>query len=309
MSLPRLLSVAYFFCPFRKDSISAIPPPRLDKNQYVNLDDFVLDLRRIAANCLQYNTTLDDSFRPLAVDFLATAEDLCKLFLAKHELPKVVYPSLLYCWKDCVKAIDELIQMTNPEDGLQTAWFFLYPVSYFCGGGYPDGYLEKVKKPVDLGTIVHDLLTGRYDNLGAFVADCRAVSENCHAYYEGNDEGAPLCEKADRLRASMEESLGRLFLFDQSEKGARERERAASRYMTIKRPEKGFLRDIMRELRAATYTDRSAKITERATTHFEKPVDTTMFPDYPKYVETPMDLETVDRKIESGSCKLSRICQ
>lgn len=39
------------------------------------------------------------------------------------------------------------------------------------------------------------------------------------------------------------------------------------------------------------------QITEMATAHFEKPVDTTHFPDYRKYVECPMDLETVDGKI------------
>mmetsp|Transcript_3177 Transcript_3177/g.7062 ORF Transcript_3177/g.7062 Transcript_3177/m.7062 type:complete len:894 (-) Transcript_3177:256-2937(-) len=222
-------------------------------------------------------------------------------FLAKHELPKVAYPSLLYCWTDCVKAIDELIQLTNPEDGLQTAWYFLHPVSYFCGGEYPDGYLDKVKKPIDLGTIIQHLLTGSYKSVGAFVADCRSVSDNCHAFYAGNDEGEDLCNKAKRLYGSMEKNLGQLFLFDQSEKGAKAREKATSKYMTIKRPEKDFLKGIMSELRAATYTDRSAKITERATTLFEKPVDITVFTDYPQFVETPMDLETVDRKIEAGS--------
>ena len=40
------------------------------------------------------------------------------------------------------------------------------------------------------------------------------------------------------------------------------------------------------------------QITEMATAHFEKPVDTTHFPDYRKYVECPMDLETVDGKID-----------
>eukprot|EP00581_Thalassiosira_minuscula_P010553 CAMPEP_0183712840 /NCGR_PEP_ID=MMETSP0737-20130205/7896_1 /TAXON_ID=385413 /ORGANISM="Thalassiosira miniscula, Strain CCMP1093" /LENGTH=752 /DNA_ID=CAMNT_0025941553 /DNA_START=130 /DNA_END=2385 /DNA_ORIENTATION=+ len=274
---------------------------KLDKNQYAYIGDFVLDLRRIAANCLQYNTTIDDSFRPLAIDFLTTAEDLCKFFIAKVEAPKVAYPPLLYCWPECIKAIDELVNMTNPDDNLQTAWFFLHPVSYFCGGAYPDGYLDKVKNPIDLGTIVQHLVSGRYRSAGAFVADCRSVVQNCNAYYAGDDEGAALCEKANRLYGSMEKNLGELFLFDQSDKGTKAREKVASKYMTIKKPEKDFLRDIMRELRAATYTDKSAKITEKATLHFEKPVDTAVFADYIEFVETPMDLETVDRKIESGS--------
>jgi hypothetical protein len=115
------------------------PSPRLDKDQYSNISDFVMDLRLIAANCLQFNTTVDDSLRPEATEFLTTAEDLCKFFVAKPEVPNVVYPALLHCWADCLRVIDELINMTNPGDKMQTAWFFLQPVTYFCGGEYPHG--------------------------------------------------------------------------------------------------------------------------------------------------------------------------
>lgn len=38
-----------------------------------------------------------------------------------------------------------------------------------------------------------------------------------------------------------------------------------------------------------------------ATAHFERPVDTNHFPDYLDYVENPMDLETVDSKIEQDA--------
>ena len=43
------------------------------------------------------------------------------------------------------------------------------------------------------------------------------------------------------------------------------------------------------------------QITEMATAHFERPVDTDHFPDYPDFVENPMDLETVDSKIEQDA--------
>ena len=144
------------------------------------------------------------------------------------------------------------------------------------------------------------MITGHYKNVAAFEADCKRVVENCNTYYEGDDEGATLCEKANRLFKCMERSLGNLVALDKSDKGGKAREKAASKYMTIKQPDKDFLRGIMQELRNATYTDRAAKITESATMHFEKPVDTGIFPDYPQYVPTPMDLETVDRKIEEG---------
>lgn len=167
---------------------------------------------------------------------------------------------------------------------------------------YPPGYLEKVKEPIDLGTIVQNLLTGVYKSVGAFATDCRRVVENCNTFYEGDEEGAMLCEKANRLLVSMDKNLNQLMAFDRSEKGAKAREKAL-RYMVIKKPEKDFLRDIMRELRAATYTDKGAQITEKATLHFEKPVDTKLFTDYRSYVDNPMDLETIDKKIDSGTCK------
>jgi hypothetical protein len=82
----------------------------------------------------------DDSFRAIAVNFLDTSEKLCNYFIAQHESTKVnAYPPLLYCWVDIVKVIDELIQVTNPTDGSQTAWFFMEPVTYYCGGQYPEG--------------------------------------------------------------------------------------------------------------------------------------------------------------------------
>ncbi len=90
----------------------------------------------------------DDSFRTIAVNFLETSEKLCNFFIVQHEMSSSsssssakanIYPTLLHCWVDCVKVIDEMIQVSNPLDGLQTAWFFMEPVSYYCGGQYPEG--------------------------------------------------------------------------------------------------------------------------------------------------------------------------
>lgn len=170
------------------------------------------------------------------------------------------------------------------------------------------GYLEKVKKPIDFGTIVQNLLTGRYNNFEYFATDCQQVVENCRIYHAGNVEGASLCEQANRLQVSMERKFGPLVASEQSGAIAKTREKAASKFIVIKRPEKDLLRSIMSELRDFTYTDKTVQYTEKATLHFEKPVDATIFTDYPQFVETPMDLETVDRKIESGICKFRGLC-
>lgn len=153
---------------------------------------------------------------------------------------------------------------------------------------------------MDFGTITHNLVTGRYSSVMKFASDCKQVVDNCRTFYAGNEEGAALCEQANRLLTCIMKHLTPLL---EAEKKNRSSTFTPKQAMTIKRPKKEFLKEVMRELRATTYTDKTVKITENATIHFEKPVDTTVFTDYRQFVETPMDLETVDRKIESGSCK------
>jgi len=275
---------------------------KLDKNTYNTIIEFISDLRLIASNCLQYNTTVQDSFRPVAIDFLKSSEELCKYFISKTELPTKINPPILYCWDDCIKVINEVINMTNIEDKHQTAWFFLHPVPFFCNGQYPEGYLNVIHHPIDFGTIVQNLIGGKYKTVLEFATDCRLVATNCKTFYNGKLEGKELIDKANRLDMVMEKTLNMLLKLD-AKNGSKAREKANKKYISIKRPEKEFLKGIMTELRVATYTDKSAKITEKATLHFEKPVDTSIFTDYLQFVDTPMDLETVDCKIENGSCK------
>ena len=274
---------------------------RLDKNQYSTVAEFVLDLRRVFSNCLQYNTTINDSYRPVATECLTTIEQLCKFFIGKNESPRIVYPRLVYCWEECLKVIDAVLKIKNPDDGYQTAYYFLQPVSFFCVGQWPHGYRDKVQKPMDFGSIVQNILTGVYDSAEEFAADCRLVTENCRSFYEGTEEGPGWMVKVNRLQQGMDKQLAQLSSYDKSDKGSKAREKARTKMLTIKKPEQAFLRDILRDLRATTYTDKSAKITEQATLHFEKPVDTSVFTDYLKFVDTPMDLETVERKIGSDA--------
>lgn len=131
---------------------------KLDKNEYKTVAQFVLDLRRIFANCLRFNTSMKDRLRPLAVDLLSTSEDLIATFLIRGQKlptnnPSDVYPQLLYCWSFCIKVLNTLFNLTNPVDGQPTVLYFLHPVTMYCGGQYPPDYLNLVKRPMDFGTI------------------------------------------------------------------------------------------------------------------------------------------------------------
>ena len=131
---------------------------KLDKNEYKTVAQFVLDIRRIFANCLRFNTSMKDRLRPLAVDLQATAEDLMTTFLVRGQKlptgnPADLYPPLLYCWSFCIKVLNTLFNLTNPVDGQPTVLYFLHPVTMYCGGQYPPDYLNLVKRPMDFGTI------------------------------------------------------------------------------------------------------------------------------------------------------------
>jgi Bromodomain len=58
---------------------------------------------------------------------------------------------------------------------------------------------------------------------------------------------------------------------------------------------------VLEDLRALKYNDKGTKIIEPAMAPFEKPVSLSAFPDYATFVQEPMDLQTVDRKIKIGS--------
>ena len=83
---------------------------KLEKNEYRDLNEFVLDLRRVFGNCLRYNTSIKDSFRPLGMDMLMTAEQLMAHFIGEAE---PTYLPLLYCWRLCVGILDALLDVKN----------------------------------------------------------------------------------------------------------------------------------------------------------------------------------------------------
>jgi len=269
---------------------------KLEKGEYADIASFVLDVRRVFANCLRYNTTIQDSFRPLARDMLMSAEQIFARFIATP----AAYPRLLYCWKLTLSLLDTLLNMTNPSDGFQTAHYFLHPVSYYVGGAFPPDYLAVIKTPMDFGTITSNLFEGTYQTVSEFVTDCKLVVDNCRTYYAGREDGLLFIELADRLDGLMVQQLNALVRYDNSGTGAREKASPVAP-LYIPRPSQDFLMSILAEVREMEYTSKFTKIAEPATLPFEQPVNVALFPDYPKYVQMPMDLSTVESKVKSGA--------
>ena len=278
------------------------------KGGYTTVAAFVWDIRRIFGNCLRYNTTNGTgSLRPIAIETLETVDQLCTFFLAKHEHQQnpspttPLYPPLLFCWKLCVNVIDTLYNLTNKEDRNPTAYYFMHPVSFFFGGTLPADYLHKAPKPMDFGTVTSQLMEGQYKTLDQFQSDCRLVITNCIAYYGGMADTS-FCDQASRLSQVLEQQLGGLNRYMKSSAGLSAQNAAVLGISTatlLPKPQIPLLLSILVELRDQKYTDKATKITEAAMANFEKPVSVAVFPDYMQYVQTPMDLQTVERKIKT----------
>ncbi|GAX18709.1 hypothetical protein FisN_10Hh077 [Fistulifera solaris] len=266
---------------------------RLESGRHTKVADFVLDLRRIFANCLIFNTSIRDSLRPVACEVFESVEYLLKLFLG---LPSEgSYPPVIFCWKLCVEILDTLYNLTNPTDGQPTVLYFLHPVSHYCGGTFPPDYLEKVGKPMDFGTITANLIEARYQSVDEFATDCRLVITNCNKYYSDREDGRIFVEQANRLNECLTRQLDQLARYVKSTKGTNDRQLEAMPVSTPKPPASLFI-DVVQELRSINYTDKATKITEAAMGPFEKPVSLTVFPDYLNFVEEPMDLQSIEKK-------------
>ena len=235
---------------------------KLAEGKYHDVERFVLDLRRVFANCLRYNTSINDSFRAVARNTLTAAESILSFFIpaSTHLLP--MYPRLMYCWKLALSVLDTLVNMTNPGDGNQTAHFFLHPVSYYFGGeGSPSyvAYVAKIKKPMDFGTITTNLIEGIYEKVEEFVADCRLVCDNCREFYANQPGGETFVELSDRLKGLMQQQLGALVRYDSSSQAAAVRATPVAP-LAISRPSPASLLAMLTELKETKYTDKFTKV-------------------------------------------------
>ncbi|KAL3921486.1 MAG: hypothetical protein SGILL_002724 [Bacillariaceae sp.] len=273
---------------------------KLDNGGYQSVAAFALDLRRISGNCLQFNVNVaKDGLRPVAMDILDTTEKLLAYYVAKPELPQPTYAPLLFCWKLCMSVLDTLYNMTNPEDGVATVYWFCWPVPFYFLGKVPDGYPPR---PIDFGTITGKLLEGYYSSIDEFESDCKLVISNCLEFNGRTSEGQVYCDQAKRLGTVMQLQFDNLNRYIKSTSGqnAQKAAQAAVSTVTLTKPPVPLLLSVLKEMRELEYTDKHTKYSEPAMTHFEQPVSVMSFPDYMKIVQTPMDLQTVERRTKSG---------
>jgi len=85
------------------------------------------------------------------------------------------------------------------------AWWFLQPVDPVAHGC--PNYLEVIKEPMDLGTVMARLSSGKaYENAEQVARDVRLIWSNCKRYNEPESE---LSLMASKLQAKFEEVIAR----------------------------------------------------------------------------------------------------
>jgi hypothetical protein len=73
--------------------------------------------------------------------------------------------------------------------------------------GVPD-YFDKVKRPMDLGTIKNKMDRGEYNTAEEFETDVRQIFNNCYAYWGRSHE---MSAAAERFQKSFEEKYAEMF--------------------------------------------------------------------------------------------------
>ena len=69
-------------------------------------------------------------------------------------------------------------------------------------------YFEKIKKPMDLGTIKAKMDKGEYDNEEQFAADMRQIFTNCYTYW---GEGTSTWETCKSLEKTFETAYKHMY--------------------------------------------------------------------------------------------------
>ena len=173
---------------------------------------WVLNCRRIASNCLRYNT--DPRFPELRNDAKFYLKALEKELLMKVRPVLVsvgcpasaidtVVPKLLRNWDKVLEALESSILSAYDDTVVkaQTAYYFLHPfAAYFPSADQQDfveDYAKHVSTPICVGDVVSRLIEGTYGSLEPLKKDVDQVFANAIRYYGENGAGRQLHAPSD----------------------------------------------------------------------------------------------------------------
>ncbi|KAF7727505.1 hypothetical protein EC973_007483 [Apophysomyces ossiformis] len=131
-------------------------------------------------------------------------------------------------------------------------------------------YYEIIKKPMDLSTVRRNLDENRYTTIWEFEKDIRQIFWNCYRF---NDASSWVAQQGQALESFANQIWSTEFGDPDALKG----------------DDKRLAQKVVGKLMA-----------HEAAALFNEPVDCDMFTDYRQIIKSPMDLRTINEKLESG---------
>ena len=145
-------------------------------------------------------------------------------------------------------------------------------------------YYEVIRRPMDLGAIKSKLADGRYIDPSQLIADMELIWSNCLKF---NQADAPIIDDCEKTKEAFEKAwVSAKVMIPDATGGAKVEERAVTRTDDWVEQARGVLYRLINFVPQASW--------------FYDPVDEEDAPGYKDVVKTPMDLQTISEKLQSG---------
>jgi len=174
--------------------------------KYIYLNEFALDVRRIAANFLRYNYYVSSSYVKLRKDILKLLYKFEELWYAfQVEIGDVgrgmFFSQPLLELKTCLSAVEEVAKTqssasaSSPKDSFSTTLLyaidsFMNPIDFYLSGNDLKQYRQLVKTPVCFGDIVSKLVECSYLHIDELKGDLEAMVDNCFKFWSVQPDDA-----------------------------------------------------------------------------------------------------------------------
>lgn len=178
-----------------------------------DVHSWILDLRRIGANCVRYNTFPKDEFRAAGVSFAVSVEKeidskLRGLFGGQGSGAQPP-PKLLPSWTKILKRIEAAFQFEEMSGKAQKAFPFFHPIASYYDSPEPiRDYLRYVSHPISVGEIVAKLMQAEYQSFDQVDRDVKRIFSNCRTYFgpsgggHASEGAAYFCELCDEFETN-----------------------------------------------------------------------------------------------------------